>query len=522
MVRVSAAGLALVLATSAQASEERLAVLVGANLGAPDEPALHFAESDAARVHQTLLELGGVAPGRASLLAQPSPSEVLEALSVARGRAAELSAQGKKVTLFFYFSGHGDEASLHLGAERLALTALRARLSAIPAQARLIVLDSCRTTGRSKGVHRAPGFELSLDPSAQEGTVELRAGAPGEAAQESDELGGALFTHALLSAMRGAGDVDGDGRVTLFELYTQTYRDTLLRSGAALTAQRPSLQVDLEGSGEWVITQPGRAAATLRLGADQPGRALVFAVPSGAVMGELEPGVGRLALPPGRFLVQRRYGAELAVAQVDLPLGGARTLEARDFRPVSRAEWVAKGGHVELHPWRVEARIGVGTTPTGAERVMGRVEGGLWWALGSLELGLTVGYGRGRAETRGLSGDLDALEVSPRVGVRWLKASLAVGASLGLLVRQSWASLRGPDEQALDDAGLTSGRRFRYPTVGPRVDLQLTFFLRGGFSLGVGAGAALGLRPELAGDGAAAVVAARPELNLGVGVGHAF
>lgn len=508
-------------ASGAFASEERLAVVVGANLGDGDEPALRFAESDATRVRDTLVELGGVSPGRATLVTSGGARAVLDALTFAQGRAAELTAQGTRVTFVFYFSGHGDEATLHLGGDRLELSRVRERIAAIPAQARLSVLDSCRTTGRGKGVRRAPPFELSLDPSSQQGTVELRAGAPGEVAQESDELGGALFTHALLSAMRGAGDLDGDGRVTLFELYTQTYRDTVRRSGAAVTAQRPSLEAELLGSGEWVVTQPARAPATLRLAPGLDGRSLVFAMPSGAVMGELEGGVGALALPPGRFLVQRRSGSELGVAQLELPFGGNRTLESKDFRPVSRSEWVAKGGQVELQPWRVDAKGGMGAGLGSIEQLAGRVELGLVLALGSLELGLSAGYARGLAKSVGLVGGFDAVELTPHAGVRWVRSSVAFTLRGGLLYRQAWLELARADEPSLGSANLSSRRAFRYPTVGPKAEVVAAVFLGGGFSLVLSLGTALGVREEVDDRGAKAL-AARPELGVGFGVGHAF
>ena len=52
-------------------------------------------------------------------------------------------------------------------------------------------------------------------------------------------LGGSLFTHHLLSAMRGASDSDGDGQVTLFEAYSYAYERTL--GGVGPGALKPFL-----------------------------------------------------------------------------------------------------------------------------------------------------------------------------------------------------------------------------------------------------------------------------------------
>jgi uncharacterized caspase-like protein len=62
------------------------------------------------------------------------------------------------------------------------------------------------------------------------GLVWLFASDTGEAAQESDELRGALFTHYWVSGLRGAADANGDGRVTLAESYDFAYSQTLYRS----------------------------------------------------------------------------------------------------------------------------------------------------------------------------------------------------------------------------------------------------------------------------------------------------
>jgi len=70
---------------------QRLAVVVGANLGSPEDDPLRFAESDARRVRELLVELGEVRRDRALLILGGSPAQVLSALTEVRGRAAELA-----------------------------------------------------------------------------------------------------------------------------------------------------------------------------------------------------------------------------------------------------------------------------------------------------------------------------------------------------------------------------------------------------------------------------------------------
>jgi hypothetical protein len=175
-------------------------------------------------------------------------------LVLRRGRVAELAAIGQAPLFIFYYSGHGDADALHLRGATLSLHELRAEIDRIPARLRVVVFDACRTGGRQKGVHAAPSFTL---PTVEEtrGTVELMASAAGEAAQESEELGGAVFSHFITSGLRGAADSDGDGRVTLLELYSYAYRRTLLRTSGSEILQHPSWSASLAGSGEFVLVK---------------------------------------------------------------------------------------------------------------------------------------------------------------------------------------------------------------------------------------------------------------------------
>jgi len=131
------------------AEEERLAVVVGANVGATEDEPLRYAESDARRFRDLLLELADVRSDRALLVLGGSPEDVLRSLTEVRGRAAEISRSGRRVLLFFYYSGHGDDDGLHLPRGTLPIAQLRAELLQIPADLRVTLLDACRSLGRA-------------------------------------------------------------------------------------------------------------------------------------------------------------------------------------------------------------------------------------------------------------------------------------------------------------------------------------------------------------------------------------
>jgi hypothetical protein len=512
----------LLSASAASAApEERLAVIAGANVGGPEDELLRYAEADANRFRDVLVELGDVRPDRAIVSMGGSPEQLLQALTEARGRAAEIQRSGSRVVLLFYYSGHGDEDGLHLPRGTMPLSELRAEMNRIPADLRIAILDACRSSGKSKGVRRGPEFDLAIAPDSPHGTVEIRASSSGEAAQESEELGGAVFTHFLLSGLRGAADSDGDGRVTLAELYAYAYRRTLFRSGTGPALQHPTIAEELAGAGEVVLTRPARASATLEV---PPGREryLIFATPSAAVLGEMTGDETlRLALPPGRFLVARHSGNATSVATVDLSWGGHRRLTEKDFQPISREELALRGGRIELRARRVEPRLGVEFGPGSELPVALRTGAALAFSHGELEWGMEVAYLGGPSSIAGWQGTEQAITGGPSLGFRQFFGRWTLLATLGIELRYSWQRLERLDRQRVEQAGFGATEARTFGSIGPRAGLQLALplghHLTG--SLGV---SAIGLfRREEAAPGSAHT-AFRPAAFITAAVGYAF
>ncbi len=470
---------ALLLAGGAGAQEERLALVVGADLGRAEDEPLRFAESDARRVHELLMELGGVPADHALLLVGQGPERVRHGLNELRGRAAELNRLGRRVVLIFYYSGHGDEESLHLQGESLNLSELRAEMARIPADLRLVILDACRSAGRPKGVRSGPTFSVAAAPEAPHGSVEVRSSSAGEAAQESDQMAGAIFTHFLLSGLRGAADQDGDGRVTLSELYAYAYRRTLLRTGGSALLQHPSAVIDLRGAGEVVLSTLAAASASLEMpgGAD---RYQVFSLPDSAVVAELSgDGPTLLGLPAGRFLVMRQSGGQASAATVSLPWGGHRRLEDSSFRAISREQLVTRGGRMELHDLRLQATAGVELSPGATQR--GALRSGVLisQSRGLLELELEIAFVTGGASTASLTGSERALSLVPALGRRFFYGPATVVASLGVDLRTTWQRLDRPDAARLGAAGLPTSESRTFGSAGPRAGVRLSLPLTG-------------------------------------------
>jgi hypothetical protein len=452
-------------------ADNRFVVVVGANVGTASDDPLRYAESDAERVRDLMVELGGVPAERAFLLLGGKPEGLWRVLSEVRGRVAELSRMGRSSTVLFYFSGHGDGEALHLPSGLILLGDLRRELSAIPARLQITMLDACRTGGRLKGITRGPSVQVALGPEGPHGKVELRASSEGEAAQESEELEGAVFTHFLVSGLRGAADADADGGVTLGELYSYTFRRTLLRSGTAQVLQHPELAVDLSGAGEVVLSRPKLASATLDVPAN-PGRYLIFSMPSSRVVGELSGiGASRLAVPATRLLVVRRHGEDTRVAEPDLSMGGARTLGEADFRPIAREQLVTRGGRMALRSLQIEETVGFEYAPRRAETAALTTALRLSY-LGALEYAVEARFVAGNVSTNTPSeatravGDARAVGLSAMVGIRtvWgdrVRLSFGVGPEL----RVGW--------QRLDDRNEgKANQNNTFTELGPRTALR--------------------------------------------------
>ncbi len=345
---LTAAAAALTVATtapSALAEPVRILVAAGSKVGLPAERPLRFADNDARRVRDVMTTLGGVKSEHAFYLSEPTRADLYRAIE--RAKVEAQSHRPEEVTLVFYFSGHGDREALHLGSDRVLVSDLTTKLGEVPAGLRIAVTDACRAT-RDKGFSAAEPFAISatMIPQAT-GQVWLHASSDGEAAQESDELQGAIFTQAWLSGLRGAADSNGDARVTLDESFAFAHSQTLIRSSKSSgVMQKPEAVVNLREAAPVVLTQTAARMATLSLPPGRDTHFLVYSAAAKSVLSELWGSPERplaLKVPPGRYVVQKRLAGTGGVAQIAIAEGEVRKLEERDFS-VGTLEAVARKG----------------------------------------------------------------------------------------------------------------------------------------------------------------------------------
>ena len=436
-------GLALV-ASAARAEPVRLALLIGQDVGSADDVRLAYGERDARRMYEVLTTLGDVSRDRAYLLLDASAQRVREALGELRGRAAELEKIGHDPMLFVYVSGHADTAGLRLGPDRLSHDDLRRLIDAVPGRVKILIIDACASGAviRPKGARTVAPFKIDLEQGADAGVrgrVILTSTGAGEPAQEWEALGGALFTHHLLSALRGAADRDGDGRVTLSEAYAYTYGRTLTAStGASTGPQHPAQEIELRGTGELVLTRPGGLREGLLLGAPLEGHYVVSAALSGELVLAADKASGqavRLALGPGRYVVRKPEGRFVRVAEVIVQAGSTVALDEGRMAEVPYAE-VARRGAGPVHTRAVELGYSAGAPWLEGEGLVQRIGLALRREQGTWEIAAGVDVGQG--DLRGQELAIRQLET---LGYGDLRARVPVGAYLpylGLRIGAGW------------------------------------------------------------------------------------
>ncbi|HEY1817596.1 MAG TPA: caspase family protein [Kofleriaceae bacterium] len=332
------------------------AIVVGSNTGGPGQTDLKFAEDDARKVAEVLTELGGYAPSQVDVVVHPTPAQLRERLDALETRVAADAAAGRQARVFFYYSGHARAQAIDLGSEELSLAELRERLFHLPATLTIVVLDACQSGAfsRIKGAAPAADFSFSSRQHLDAAGIAVLASSSGsELSQESTELGGSYFTHNLLVGLRGAGDANNDGQVTIDEAYRYAYNQTLLETAeTAVGGQHVTFEADLKGHGEVPLSFPRVASAAIVLPPALQGKTLVSERRGRSVVAEIYKSKGtavRIAVAPGDYDVLVRDGDTLERCGVTAP----GTIDLGDCRHEAVIASTTKGGGFE-HPNRIE------------------------------------------------------------------------------------------------------------------------------------------------------------------------
>jgi tetratricopeptide (TPR) repeat protein len=164
--------------------------------------------------------------------------------TIRRAIASFFSKKSREDLLVLYFSGHGvldDQGRLYLAvrdtdSKLLRGTAISAsyitdEMNNSFSQRQVLILDCCHSGAFARGTKGTPGASVGT-ASAFEGTgygrVVLTASDATQYAWEGEQVVGeaenSLFTHYLLQGItKGEADLNGDGQITIDELYNYVY-----------------------------------------------------------------------------------------------------------------------------------------------------------------------------------------------------------------------------------------------------------------------------------------------------------
>ena len=325
----------------------RYVIAVSANYGGEGRPVLRYAESDARSFAKVLGEMGGVQANNVVLVKEPGVASLQKQLDGLDNKIAQGKNTAGRNEVLFYYSGHADEKGLRLGKEVYSWKELRKRIDALSADVKIAVIDACGSGAitRLKGGVAVPAFMVDQS-SDMKGYAFITSSTQDESSQESDKLKGSFFTHSLVSGLRGAGDLSGDGKVTLSEAYQFAFNETLQKTEKTMGgAQHPSRDMNLAGTGDVVMTDLRSTSAGLELDEDVDGR-LFIRDANGELVAELYKKAGRamsLGFPAGKYTVRLERPAEFSEAVITLQNNRREKLSHRQFAAVSAEKTVLRG-----------------------------------------------------------------------------------------------------------------------------------------------------------------------------------
>jgi hypothetical protein len=327
-MKAVAVALALTLPAVVFAGSGRYAVVAGNNVGAPGRAKLWFAENDADRFQKALHELGDFTDDHVVVVKGASAGAFRSAIA-AVDQKIRAAGNGDRPLLVVYFSGHAGAGGLEFASERVSYDELKELVAKSAAQTKVVIVDACEAGALTQVKGARPDAQLAFPLPSDDvhGTAFIASTAVGEAAQESSQLGGSFFTHHLDVALRGAGDADGDGQVTLAEAFRYTASQTVSATTATVAGpQHPTYDFRMSGRGDVVLADLRRAEAHLKIPAD-PGSLYILKGPKN-MLAEVPAGLAplALALPSGHYAIERRARDGRARAELDLFKGDDRLL----------------------------------------------------------------------------------------------------------------------------------------------------------------------------------------------------
>jgi uncharacterized caspase-like protein len=241
----------------------------------PGIPFLRYSVPDADAMYQVLTTTGGFKTDNVLLLTDRTERKpTLRNIKYALGTFLARSAR-KDDTVIVYYAGHGAPEVDPRGIERdgyakylipsdadpddlystgLPMDELQTIFGRIEAERVVMFLDACYSgaaggrTFVSRKTRAGAVDDLFLERLTRAtGRVIMTASKPSEVSMELPELGHGIFTYYLTEGLKGAGDLNRDGIVSLQELYEYVEQQVSRKSRLAGGNQHPVMKGEQEG-----------------------------------------------------------------------------------------------------------------------------------------------------------------------------------------------------------------------------------------------------------------------------------
>ncbi|MCB9637361.1 MAG: caspase family protein [Myxococcales bacterium] len=332
-----------------------LAFLFGQNDAGRKIKSLRYAETDVLKMRSVLLQNAGFRPDDIWSVRGATVQRVRNTMQLIRRRVGALRkrwGRSKHLVILLYYSGHARQGKLLLGRESMEFSEIQQFLRGLAVDVRLAIVDACESgpTSSLRGLRRRkesfPIPRLQIAPTVR-GEVLISATGAYESAHEDPELRGGVFTHYLVSGLRGAADRDQDGKITLEEIYHYTYTRSLARTVlSAYGPQRAHFQQRLSGYGQLILAERLRPQAWLLLRRELVGDFFVWDAQRRILLAEINKNKGQpatLALAPGRYVLHWRHVGGAYRAPLQLTRGQRLQLRSVGYKLAYLRKGTPKG-----------------------------------------------------------------------------------------------------------------------------------------------------------------------------------
>nr|MCR5764997.1 caspase family protein [Treponema sp.] len=329
---------------------DRYAIYIGCNDGGKERDKLLYASTDAQNFQKIMSEIGGVQDSNSYILIDPTKERIDDTLAKISSKIDSNKMNAKRSEFIFYYSGHSDEESILLGETAYDYSTLKHAISDVPSDIHIVILDSCYSGNfiRTKGGQKKKPF-LMDDSSVVKGHAYLSSSSAREYSQESDDIESSYFTNAMITGLRGAADTSGDSKVTLNELYSYAFNDTLSKTESSKAGpQHPNFNITLVGSGDLILSDISNADAMLSISKEAKGT-FIIRDSDGKLISEINKTAGQpilMALPVGMYSAVCIDEYSTRQGTFSLTKNSVYVLDQNNLFSVQQKDTTLKGGSV--------------------------------------------------------------------------------------------------------------------------------------------------------------------------------